>query len=144
MWSSILALDNWKIKPLLSWELSHRNFHGNFEENLKRSCRNLLKRKKKKKPWSQETGMHLQGLSDDLEFLEAVTCGHEINWHGNIKQRIDVHTSLIHSCWSHFSELNSVPNGEKYSEVEFRQISLMANLHKIRKWIVLDSFLKPQ
>lgn len=69
-------------------------------------------KKKKNKTWSQETGMHLQGLSDDLEFLEAVTCGHEINWHGNIKQRIDVHTSLIHRCWSHFSELNSVPMGK--------------------------------
>lgn len=68
--------------------------------------------KRKKQTWSQETGMHLQGLSDDLEFLEAATWGHEINWHGNIKQRIDVHTSLIHSCWSHFSELNSVPMGK--------------------------------
>lgn len=42
--------------------------------------------------------MHLQSLSDDLEFLEAATWGHEINRHGNIKQEIDVHISLIHSC----------------------------------------------
>ena len=30
----------------------------------------------KKKTWSQETGMHLQVLSDDLELLEAATWGH--------------------------------------------------------------------